>query len=121
LHILSLLAEQARSGREVMAAMSPAPSPAAVYPALEYLRDHEFVEPVGERRYRASAAGLAHLECNRVLLEAIASRTSPPMIAQAFEEVRQALELRGPCPDPQEAERISRILRRAAQEIAELL
>lgn len=111
--IMALLKEKPRYGYEIIKALGErvggdySPSPGVVYPTLTLLEEvgHATVtnEHSGRRLYTLSAEGLAFLEANRTLVDAIlarvseanASRRGPPTsVLRAMENLGVALRLR---------------------------
>ncbi|HUC60872.1 MAG TPA: PadR family transcriptional regulator [Alphaproteobacteria bacterium] len=78
--ILALIEEKPRHGYELIKEIEErssgfyAPSPGMVYPALTYLEEigHADIEAEGAKKlYRITAAGKAHLEANREVIQAM--------------------------------------------------
>jgi DNA-binding PadR family transcriptional regulator len=111
--IMALLKEKPRYGYEIIKDLEErvgggySPSPGVVYPTLTLLEEvgHATVsdEHSGRRLYTLSAEGLAFLEANRTLVDAIfarvaeagAARRGPPAsVLRAMENLSVALRLR---------------------------
>lgn len=111
--IMALLKEKPRYGYEIIKDLEErvgggySPSPGVVYPTLTLLEEvgHATVtdEHSGRRLYTLSAEGLAFLEANRTLVDAILERVSqsnsarrgpPPSVLRAMENLGVALRLR---------------------------
>jgi DNA-binding PadR family transcriptional regulator len=111
--IMALLREKPRYGYEIIKDLEErvgggySPSPGVVYPTLTLLEEvgHATVsdEHNGRRLYKLSAEGLAFLEANRTLVDAIlmrvseasAARRGPPApVLRAMENLGVALRLR---------------------------
>src|SRR5450755_4634773 len=95
--ILALLEEHPRHGYEIIKALEEtskgfyAPSPGMVYPALTYLEEvgYATVEAEGSKKlYRITDAGLAKLNENRGLVDAILAQLA--RVGSKMERVRQA-------------------------------
>jgi DNA-binding PadR family transcriptional regulator len=110
---MALLKEKPRYGYEIIKDLEErvgggySPSPGVVYPTLTLLEEvgHATVtdEHSGRRLYTLSAEGLAFLEANRTLVDAILERVSqsnaarrgpPPSVLRAMENLGVALRLR---------------------------
>src|ERR1700694_6113523 len=95
--ILALLEERPRHGYEIIKALEEtskgfyAPSPGMVYPALTYLEEvgYATVEAEGSKKlYRITDAGLARLNEDRALAEAVLAQLA--RIGGKMDRVRQA-------------------------------
>jgi len=94
--ILALLAEKPCHGYEIIKALDErsngfySPSPGMVYPALTYLEEigHATVAPEGAKKlYRITNDGLAQLEANRAVVDAILEQLA--WIGRKMDRVRQ--------------------------------
>src|SRR6202140_4824280 len=101
--ILALLEERPRHGYEIIKALEEtskgfyAPSPGMVYPALTYLEEvgYATVEAEGSKKlYRITDAGLARLNEDRALAEAVLAQLA--RIGGRMDRVRQAFAGDGP-------------------------
>jgi DNA-binding PadR family transcriptional regulator len=96
--LLALLAEKPSHGYELIKALEErstgyySPSPGMVYPALTYLEEigHASVEAEGTRKlYRATEAGLKHLDENRAALDTLLIQLQ--QIGRRMEKLRRAM------------------------------
>jgi DNA-binding PadR family transcriptional regulator len=147
--ILALLEERPRYGYEIIKALEEtsrgfyAPSPGMVYPALTYLEEvgYATVETEGNKKlYRLTDAGLAKLNENRSLVEAVLAQLARigakmDRVRQAFagdevadvghravDEARRALRAAliaklNASPSTEELQRVAEILKRAKDEL----
>jgi len=137
--LLALISEQPRHGYELIRIIEDmfdgtyAPSPGAVYPTLTLLEEmgRASVEAGdgGRKCYAITEDGRAFLEANREEVEAVMARLdrmahrmsrmrAPMAVRRAMHDLRHALLMRHGEWTREEAERICRILKQAAADIA---
>jgi DNA-binding PadR family transcriptional regulator len=147
--IMALLEERPRHGYEIIKALEETskgfyvPSPGMVYPALTYLEEigYATVEADGSKKlYRITDAGLAKLNEDRALVDAMLSQLARiggkmDQVRKAFandeqadvghravDEARQALRAAliaklSASPSDEELQRVSEVLQRATDEL----
>ena len=147
--ILALLEERPRHGYEIIKALEEtskgfyAPSPGMVYPALTYLEEvgYATVEAEGSKKlYRITDAGLAMLNENRAMVDAILAQLARvggkmervrqvfagdeqgDVVHRSVDEARQALRAAliaklNTSPSAEELQRVSEVLKRATDEL----
>ncbi len=141
--ILDLINDQPRHGYDIIRALEEqfsglySPSPGSVYPTLQLLEDQGFVvsEPLdGKKIFRTTDEGRAELEKRGDALQAIRDRIGARPVFDAIGDIRPIVgELwdlgqtvmqaasRGSLGDPERIERLREAIRRARQEIDEIL
>ena len=141
--ILDLINDQPRHGYDVIRALEEqfsglySPSPGSVYPTLQLLEDQGFVvseSEDGKKVFRATDEGRAELEKREATLQAIRDRIGARPVFEAIGDIRPIVgELwdlgqtvmraasRGDLADTERVDRLREAIRRARQEIDEIL
>ncbi|MCP1373795.1 PadR family transcriptional regulator [Dyella lutea] len=137
--LLALIEQQPRHGYELIRTIEEmfngqySPSPGAIYPTLTMLEEigHAEVQPEagGRKRYAITDEGRVFLDENREAVEAVLEQTRhtarmaaraamPEAVHKAMHALKHALLMRGTDWNKAEAQRVAKILERAASEIA---
>ncbi|MFJ4372084.1 PadR family transcriptional regulator [Pseudomonas japonica] len=135
--LLSMLAEQPCHGYDLIRQIetlfdgSYSPSPGVIYPTLTFLEESELIsgETHGsKKRYQATDAGRASLKEQAVALDGVRTRIEvskrslrghdrPPEIHEAVHNLRHALQMHSGRWNPQEIERVRKLLNDTAKAI----
>ena len=138
--VLALIEISPRHGYEIIKAIEErcagayAPSPGAVYPTLTLLEEQDHVTASdsgnGKKLYTITELGRAHLDANRAQVDGIfarldmfaraqARRALPERVHQAMHTLKHALLLHKTSWSDEQAERVSAILEKAANDIVD--
>lgn len=143
--LLKLISDKPSHGYELIKLIedrlggSYSPSPGTVYPTLTLLDEQDYlrVEEAdlgGRKRYCITEAGLAFLEENRVIVDAMMARmqggvdgagprgTRPPQVMRAVENLKLAMRMRlsREALTPEQANAFAAVLDHAAQQLEQI-
>jgi DNA-binding PadR family transcriptional regulator len=140
--VLELLMEKPRHGYEIIRALEEraggfyAPSPGAIYPTLEMLADMDYVsvsEQDGKKTYSITEAGRQFVAERKTVMDEIRDRMGAwwnPDLRHELTDMKQELRdlgrlfdrrMRMHWADPDKLRRIHAVIKRAGQEIEDIL
>jgi DNA-binding PadR family transcriptional regulator len=138
--VLALIETAPRHGYEIIKAIEErcngayTPSAGAIYPTLTLLEEQEFIssmlDATGKKSYQITEGGNVYLQQNRAQVDGVLARLElfarvqarqslPERIHQAMHTLKHALLLRKGSWSEAEADRVAKILERAAHDIVD--